>query len=47
MANKVVQRSIAMTEEMQSRLQQLVSKHGREFTESDLIREAICRYLDA
>jgi Arc/MetJ-type ribon-helix-helix transcriptional regulator len=46
MPNKIVQRSIAMTEEMQSRLQQLVSKHGREFTESDLIREAIRRYLD-
>jgi Arc/MetJ-type ribon-helix-helix transcriptional regulator len=35
-----------MTEEMQDRLQQLVSKHGREFSESDLIREAIRRYLD-
>jgi Arc/MetJ-type ribon-helix-helix transcriptional regulator len=46
MPNKIVQRSIAMTEEMQARLQQLVSKHGREFTESDLIREAIRRYLD-
>src|SRR5579885_666529 len=46
MANKIVQRSIAMTEEMQDRLQQLVSKHGREFSESDLIREAIRRYLD-
>ncbi len=46
MPNKIVQRSIAMTEDMQDRLQQLVSKHGREFTESDLIREAIRRYLD-
>jgi Arc/MetJ-type ribon-helix-helix transcriptional regulator len=46
MPNKIVQRSIAMTEEMQDRLKQLVSKHGREFTESDLIREAIRRYLD-
>lgn len=46
MPNKIVQRSIAMTEEMQDRLQQLVSKHGREFSESDLIREAIRRYLD-
>jgi Arc/MetJ-type ribon-helix-helix transcriptional regulator len=46
MTGKIVQRSIAMTEEMQMRLQQLVSKHGREFTESDLIREAVRRYLD-
>jgi Arc/MetJ-type ribon-helix-helix transcriptional regulator len=46
MPNKILQRSIAMTEEMQDRLKQLVSKHGREFTESDLIREAIRRYLD-
>ena len=46
MPNKIVQRSIAMTEEMRDRLQQIVSKHGREFTESDLIREAIRHYLD-
>ncbi len=46
MSGKIVQRSIAMTEEMQARLQQLLSKHGREFTESDLIREAVRRYLD-
>ncbi len=46
MSGKIVQRSIAMTEEMRDRLQQLVSKHGREFNESDLIREAIRRYLD-
>ncbi len=46
MSGKIVQRSIAMTEEMRDRLQQLVSKHGREFNESDLIREAIRRYLE-
>src|SRR5579859_3778117 len=46
MPNKIVQRSIAMTEDMQDRLQQLVSKHGKEYSESDLIREAIRRYLD-
>jgi Arc/MetJ-type ribon-helix-helix transcriptional regulator len=46
MTSQIVRRSIAMTEEMQDRLQQLVSKHSREYTESDLIREAIRRYLD-
>jgi Arc/MetJ-type ribon-helix-helix transcriptional regulator len=46
MSGKIVQRSITMTEEMRDRLQQLVSKHGREFNESDLIREAIRRYLE-
>ena len=46
MPGKIVKRSIIMTEEMQKRLQQLVSKHGREFSESDFIREAIRRYLD-
>jgi Arc/MetJ-type ribon-helix-helix transcriptional regulator len=46
MPDKSVQRSIVITEAMRDRLQQLVSKHGREFSESDLIREAIRRYLD-
>lgn len=46
MSGKVVQRSITMTEEMRSRLQQLVNKHGRDYTESDLIREALRLYLD-
>ncbi len=46
MSGKIVRRSIALTEEMRDRLQQLVSKRGREYTESDLIREAIRYYLD-
>lgn len=46
MAGKIIRRSIAMTPEMHSRLEQLVSKQGRDTTESDLIREAIRLYLD-
>lgn len=46
MAGKTIRRSIAMTPEMHSRLEQLVSKQGRDITESDLIREAIRLYLD-
>ncbi|MBE7511472.1 MAG: hypothetical protein HS103_01470 [Anaerolineales bacterium] len=46
MAGKTIRRSIAMTPEMHSRLEQLVSKLGRDITESDLIREAIRLYLD-
>jgi predicted DNA-binding protein len=45
-AGKTTRRSVAMTPEMRSRLKQLVSKQGREMTESDLIREAIRLYLD-
>jgi Arc/MetJ-type ribon-helix-helix transcriptional regulator len=41
MPSRIVRRSVVLTEEMHDLLQQLVSKHGREFTESDLIREAI------
>jgi predicted DNA-binding protein len=46
MAGKTIRRSIAMTPEMHSRLEQLVSKQGHDITESDLIREAIRLYLD-
>lgn len=46
MAGKTIRRSIAMTPEMHSRLEQLVSKQGRDITESDLIREAIRLYID-
>jgi len=46
MADRIIKRSISLTQELQDRLRQLVSKHGREYTESDLIREAIRRYLD-
>lgn len=41
-----IQRSITITQELRDRLTLLVSKCGREYTESDLIREAIRRYLD-
>lgn len=46
MPSIIVKRSISITQELQDRLQLLVSKRGREYTESDLIREAIRRYLD-
>lgn len=35
-----------MTQEMRDRLTLLVSKHPRDTTEADLIREAIRQYLD-
>jgi hypothetical protein len=35
-----------MTQEMQDRLALLVSKYPRDFTEADLIREALRMYLD-
>lgn len=35
-----------MTPAMRDKLAQLVSRHPREVTEADLIREAIRRYLD-
>ncbi len=41
-----IRRSLVITPEMRDRLQQLLSKRGREVTESDLIREAIRRFLD-
>ena len=43
---RTIRRSLVMTPEMHDRLQQLLSKRGREVTESDLIREAIRRFLD-
>jgi predicted DNA-binding protein len=43
---KTVRRSISMTQEMQDRLALLVSKYPRDFTEADLIREALRMYLD-
>jgi Arc/MetJ-type ribon-helix-helix transcriptional regulator len=46
MSSKVVRRSLAMTQEMRDRLQQLLNKRGREISESDLIREAIRHFLD-
>ena len=46
MSNKTVRRSLTMTPEMRDRLALLVSKHPRDTTEADLIREAIRLYLD-
>lgn len=46
MSNKSVRRSLSMTPEMRDRLALLVSKHPRDTTESDLIREAVRLYLD-
>lgn len=43
---RTIRRSLVMTPEMHDRLQQLLSKRGREVTESDLIREAVRRFLD-
>ena len=43
---KSIRRSVSMTPEMRDRLAQLVSKHLRDVTEADLIREAIRAYLD-
>src|SRR5690606_23956009 len=39
-------RSLAMTPEMAQRLTQIASTKPRNFSEADLIREAIRRYLD-
>lgn len=44
--NKTIRRSITMTPEMHDRLEQVVSKHPRDMTEADAIREAIRHYLD-
>ena len=46
MSKKTVRRSLTMTSEMHDRLALLVSKHPRDTTEADLIREAIRLYLD-
>jgi Arc/MetJ-type ribon-helix-helix transcriptional regulator len=43
---KTVRRSVAMTPQMRSRLQQLLDKQGKEVTEADLIRQAIREFLD-
>ena len=43
---KSIRRSVSMTPEMRARLAQLASKHLRDATEADLIREAIRAYLD-
>ena len=46
MAAKTVRRSISMTPEMRDLLAQIAARHGRDITESHLIREAIRHYLD-
>jgi len=46
MPQKNIKRSIAMSEEMHALLTQIASKHGRDITESHLIREAIRQFLD-
>lgn len=46
MPQKNVKRSIAMSEEMHALLTQIAAKHGRDITESHLIREAIRQFLD-
>jgi Arc/MetJ-type ribon-helix-helix transcriptional regulator len=46
MPQKNIKRSIAMSEEMHALLTQIAAKHGRDITESHLIREAIRQFLD-
>lgn len=46
MPRKNIKRSIAMSEEMHALLTQIAAKHGRDITESHLIREAIRQFLD-
>jgi Arc/MetJ-type ribon-helix-helix transcriptional regulator len=46
MPQKNFKRSIAMSEEMHTLLTQIAAKHGRDITESHLIREAIRQFLD-
>lgn len=41
-----IRRSISFSQEIRDRLAQLVSKHPRNVTEADLIREALRRFLD-
>ena len=45
-ASKTVRRSVAMTPQMRTRLQQLLEKETRDVTEADLIRQAIREFLD-
>jgi Arc/MetJ-type ribon-helix-helix transcriptional regulator len=45
-ATKTVRRSVAMTPQMRTRLQQLLEKETRDVTEADLIRQAIREFLD-
>lgn len=46
MPQKNIKRSIAMSEEMHALLEQIAARHGRDITESHLIREAIRQFLD-
>jgi len=46
MPQKNIKRSIAMSEEMHALLSQIAAKHGRDITESHLMREAIRQFLD-
>ena len=46
MPQKNIKRSITMSEEMHALLAQIAAKHGRDITESHLIREAIRQFLD-
>lgn len=46
MPQKNIKRSIAMSEEMHALLMQIAARHGRDITESHLIREAIRQFLD-
>lgn len=46
MPQKNIKRSITMSEEMHALLNQIAAKHGRDITESHLIREAIRQFLD-
>lgn len=46
MPQKNIKRSIAMSEEMHALLVQIAARHGRDITESHLIREAIRQFLD-
>lgn len=46
MPQKNIKRSISMSEEMHALLNQIAAKHGRDITESHLIREAIRQFLD-
>lgn len=46
MSQKNIKRSISMSEEMHALLNQIAAKHGRDITESHLIREAIRQFLD-
>jgi Arc/MetJ-type ribon-helix-helix transcriptional regulator len=45
-ATKTVRRSVAMTPQLRTRLQQLLDKQSKDVTEADLIRQAIREFLD-